>query len=121
MTKGERKALQELSKRDDIVKTKADKGGAVVIIDVKDHIKEAESQLENKYKYDRLKYDLIETHNRLVNDTIERFKKQKMMKEKVAEGLNTENPRSLPVVSSVNCHTSNISKYVDFHIIYNIL
>ena len=36
MTKDERKALQELSKRDDIVIAKADKGGAVVIVDVKD-------------------------------------------------------------------------------------
>ena len=35
MTKAERKVLQELSKRDDIIITKADKGGAVVIEDVK--------------------------------------------------------------------------------------
>ena len=53
---------------------------------MKDHIKEVESQLKNKNNYGRLKYDLTETHNRLLNDTIQRFKKQKMMKEKVAEG-----------------------------------
>ena len=104
---------------------------------VKDHTKEAESQLKNKNNYGRLRYDLTETHNRLLNDTIERFKKQKMMKEKVAEGLKTENPRTPkfclqakidktrnpghPVFSSVNCHTCIISKYVDFHIIYNLL
>ena len=74
--------------------TKADKGGAVVIIDIKDYIREAESQLKNKNNYDRLKHDPIETHNRLVNDTIEGFNKQKMMKEKVSEGLKTENPRT---------------------------
>ena len=34
LTKGERKALQKSSERDDIVITKADKGGAVVIVDV---------------------------------------------------------------------------------------
>ena len=34
LAKGERKALQELSEKDDIVITKADKGGAVVIIDL---------------------------------------------------------------------------------------
>ena len=31
LTKGEQKALEELSKRDDIIITNADKGGAIVI------------------------------------------------------------------------------------------
>ena len=55
-----------------------------------------------------------------------------MIKEKVAEGLKKENPRTpkfylrpkilkkgnpgRPVVSSVNCHTSNISSYADYHL-----
>ena len=43
----EQKALQELKHRDDIVITDADKGGAVVILDVEDYIKEAERQLDN--------------------------------------------------------------------------
>ena len=94
LTKGERTSFQELSERDDTVITKTDKGGAVVIIDVKYYIREAESQLKSKDNYDRLKYDPTERHNRLVNNTIERFKKQKMMKEKVAEGLKTENSRT---------------------------
>ena len=54
------------------------------------------------------------------------------MKEKVTEGLKTEIPRTpkfylrpkihkrgnpgRPVVSSVNCHTYNISKYVEYHL-----
>ena len=54
------------------------------------------------------------------------------MNEKVAEELKTENPRTpkfylqpkihkrgnpgRPVASSVQCHTSNISKYVDYHL-----
>ena len=87
---------------------------------------------KSKDNYDRLKYDPTETHNRFVNDTIERFKKQKMMKEKVAEGLkkktreqqNSICDRKLhkrgspgrPVVSSVNCHTSNILKYVEYNL-----
>ena len=35
----EQKALQELQSRDDIVITEADKGGAVVILDVEDYMK----------------------------------------------------------------------------------
>ena len=81
LTKDERKAWQELSERD-------------VIVDVKYYTREAESQLKNKYNYDRLKHDSTETRNRLVNDTIERSKKQKMMKETVAEVLKTENLRT---------------------------
>ena len=79
---------------------KADKGGAVVIVDVKYYTREAESQLKNKYNYDSnmiltwLKHDSTETRSRLVNDTIERSKKQKMMKETVAEVLKTENLRT---------------------------
>ena len=69
---------------------------------------------------------------KLVNETIERFKKQNLMNEKVAEGLkrndpktskfylrlkiNKEGKRGRPVVSSLNCHTANISKYVDYHL-----
>ena len=49
--------------------------------------------MKNKDNHDRLKYDPTESYTGLVNDTIERFKKQKMMKENVAEELKTENPR----------------------------
>ena len=52
--KGERTALQELNERDDIMITKADRGAAV-IINVRDYIREAESQLKNKNNYNRLK------------------------------------------------------------------
>ena len=62
---------------------------------------------------------------KLVNDTIERFKKQKLIIGKVTEGLKSDpetpkyttedDPEGDPgclVVSSVNCCTTNISKYV---------
>ena len=61
-----------------------------------------------------------------VNATIERFKKQKCINEKVTECHKRNNPKTLkfylqlkihkevnpgcPEVSSVNCHTANISK-----------
>ena len=47
-TKDERKALQELSERDDIMIIKTDKGGAVAIVDINDYIREAESQLKKQ-------------------------------------------------------------------------
>ena len=47
LTKSERTSMKELSERVGIIITKADKGGAVVIVDVKDYIKQAERQLNN--------------------------------------------------------------------------
>ena len=57
LTKDETKALQELSERDDIMITKADKAGALVIVDVKNYIREAESQLKKIIMVD---YNMIQ-------------------------------------------------------------
>ena len=54
MTKHERKALQKLNETDDTVATKSEESGAVIIVDVKGYIREAESQLKNMDNYDRL-------------------------------------------------------------------
>ena len=43
--------MKELSEREDIAITKADKGGGVVIVDVKDYISEAERQLNSTENY----------------------------------------------------------------------
>ena len=42
LSEKEQKALEELKHREDIVISNADKGGTVVIFDVKDYIKESE-------------------------------------------------------------------------------
>ena len=47
LTKSEREALLNIQKRNDIIITKADKGGAVVILDIKDYIDEANKQLND--------------------------------------------------------------------------
>ena len=70
LTKGERKALKELAVWNDIIITKADKGGAVVIIDVEDYVKDAEHQLNNKDAYRKLQYDQTQMHTRLVEDYV---------------------------------------------------
>ena len=38
LTKGEQKALEELTKKDDIIITNADEGGAIVIMDIDKYI-----------------------------------------------------------------------------------
>ena len=54
LTKSQRTSMKELSEREDIIITKADKGGAVVIADVKDYLKEVERQLNNTENYRKL-------------------------------------------------------------------
>ena len=54
LTKNERTCMKKLSREEDIIITKVDKGGAVVIVDVQGYIKEAERQLNNIKNYRKL-------------------------------------------------------------------
>ena len=67
--------------RTDIIITKTNKGGAIVFMDVKHYIKEAHRQLSNKYYDTKLNKELAATTVKLVNVTIYRFKKEKLLKE----------------------------------------
>ena len=68
-----------MADQSDIIITEADKGGAVVIIDIEDYAKKAEHQLNNKDANKKLQYDPTQTHERLVNDTIVRFKNDRLI------------------------------------------
>ena len=74
LTKNKRTSMKELSEWEDIIITKADKGDAVVIVGVKDYIKEAERQLSNTENYGKLQEDPTATNMKLVNDIIKKFK-----------------------------------------------
>ena len=50
-TKKESTSMKGLSERKDTISTKADKGGAVVLVGVKDYIREAERQLKNNKNF----------------------------------------------------------------------
>ena len=126
LDKGEREAIKELSKSEDIIITDADKGGAVAVADMDDYIKEAERQLNDKGNYHILPQDPTLVNNSLVNQAIDRCKKEKLITHKIADRLKTSDPRTLrfhitpkihrpvnpsrPVVNLVNCHSTNISK-----------
>ena len=132
LSKGEQKAIEELAKRKDIILTNADKGGAVVLTDVEKYIKEANPQLSDKRNYKTLQEDPTLQHSNLVNDTIDRFKKENLLPNKLAEGLKSINPKppkfyispkihkennpGRPVINSFNCQTSEISRFVDHHL-----
>ena len=83
----EQKAMEELTKRKDIIITNADKSGAVVIMDVEKYINEANRQLSDECKYKKLQEDPTLQHSNLVNNTIDRFKKENIISKKLADRL----------------------------------
>ena len=54
LTYKEHTAMEELTKRKDLIITNADKGGTVVIMDTDSYIKEANRQLSGKASYKQL-------------------------------------------------------------------
>ena len=75
--------MEELSKRNNPIITKADKGGTVVVIDTDNYIKEANRQLSDKASYKQLTEDPTLQNNRMVNQTIKRFKNEKLLSQKL--------------------------------------
>ena len=66
ISKPEQAALDSLKSMDDIIITKADKCGAVVVQDVKSYIKEAARQLGDKTFYKKLDHNPTSEHAALV-------------------------------------------------------
>ena len=77
LTKSEREILLNLQKRNEIFITKADKEGAVVILDIKDYTDEANRQLNNTNNYEQLEFDLTELHREKIKSEINTLKKGK--------------------------------------------
>ena len=92
--------MKELSEREDIAITKADKGGGVVIVDVKDYISEAERQLNSTENYWKLQEDLTATNMELVNATKERLKKTKIKKWKRRRAPEKKWPKNTEILST---------------------
>ena len=99
---------------------------------VTDYIEKAERQLYNNEHYRQLSKYQTAADNQTVNNVIESFQKENLITKNVAKWLKTTSPwtprfyiqRKIhkqgnpgrPAISSVNCHTSDISKYVDYHL-----
>ena len=124
--------MEELAKTKNLVLTKADISGAVVIIEPDSYIKEANHrQLSDKASNKQLTQDPTLQQNRMVNQTIERFKNEKLLPKKTADGLKVSSPKTAklyilpkinkpnnperPVTNLIECHSEN-SRFVDHHL-----
>ena len=130
LTRAEREALENLKHREDIIITKADKGGATVIWDVKDYTKEAYKQLNDAKFYCKLIFNPTNDYTEIVENTIRSLKASGSITNNIADQLMPENVRTpkfyllpkihkplipgRPVISSVNCHTSSISAFISY-------
>ena len=132
LTKSERETLLNLQKRNDIIVTKADKGDAVVILDIQDYINEANRQLNDTNNYEQLDFDPTELHTKKIKSEISNLKNDNLLNLNTANSLleekiktpefhllpkihKTNNPGRL-VISSVNCQTCRISEFADYYL-----
>ena len=129
LTDTDKNAAENFSKRNDLVITKADKGEATVILDVKDYIVKAKEERQDNCFYQKLNVGPTAKHSEIANSAIESFRKQELSRNSTASKLTIDEIRTpqfhvfpivhqtsipgRPVASSVECHTSKISKFVD--------
>ena len=74
LNKNEQEALEALKKRDDLIFTNADKGGALVINTVQAYMDEANRQLSNINHYEKLDHNPTTEHAALVENAIDTLK-----------------------------------------------
>ncbi|XP_063411202.1 uncharacterized protein LOC134694136 [Mytilus trossulus] len=131
-TPDEKKAIQSLRNRHDIVIKPADKGSAVVIMDKANYIAEAERQLSDERFYKKLDYDptsefsskiitaLQTMHNdgHIDEDTIGYLKpvNAKPGRLYLLPKIHKVNNPGRPIVSANGHPTEKISEFVDFHL-----
>ena len=117
--------MDRLSNNREIVIKPADKGGAKVILNSVDYVKEAKRQLDNEIYYNKIENDLTSEHEQLINQCIDTLKSNGELEEEIAKLLKPAKSRTpifymlpkihkvnnpgQPVVSSVNSHTEKLS------------
>ena len=132
LTDTDKNATEYFSKCNNLVIMKADKGTATVILDVKDYIAKTNEQLQDNSFYQKLNVDSTAKHSDSVNSAKESFRKQELLSNLTASKLTVDEVRTpqfhifpkvhktnipgRPVVCSVKCHTSKISKFVDHYL-----
>ena len=132
--RNEREALKSLSKNHNIVIKGADKGGAVVIQNRSDYIREGDRQLGDTAFYKLVDSDLTEYHNREVTKVLNQLQSNGEISKSLERKLLTLEPRTpeiyflpkihkatrpppgRPIVSANGCPTEKISALVDIYL-----
>ena len=104
---GEQEAMKHLYKQRDIIVTTADKGGAVLIMFTEYYIKEANRQLSDKNNYKTLQINPTLQHNKMVNESLDRFKNENLLSKKTAKGMKVINPKTTKFYITPKIHKGN--------------
>ena len=130
-SKHERQAIVTLRKNTDIVIKPADKGGAIVIMNKEDYIKEGERQLANTTHYQKIE-DIKKLRHKFIKEveqSLRSLKNREYINEDIFKILLRNNPRTSnlyllpkihkknnpgrPIINSVGSLTETISALVD--------
>ena len=104
----------------------------MVILDIKDYTDEANRQLNDTNNYEQLDFDPTELHTEEMKLEINKLKNENLLTLRTANSLlekkiktpefrllpkiHKANNPGRPAISSVNCHTSRISEFVDYYL-----
>ena len=132
LTKGEKEALEALSDRDDIIISKADKGGGIVIQDIDDYVAEADRQLSNIEFYEKLDRDPTGEHTNKVNEALNQLANEGLISEKTSKALQARDAKTpkfytlpkvhkpgnpgRPIIAAIDSPTSKLARFVDHHL-----
>lgn len=121
--------MKHVLKRNEFFIMNADKGAAIVRLEVKYCIVKTNEQLQYNSRYKKLNIDSTPKHSEIVNYTIEHLRKQEILSNLTSSKLTTDEVRrpqyhilpkihkpiivGRPVVSSDESHTSKILELLD--------
>ena len=121
----------DVTPNDTIIIKPADKGGAIVVQNKDDYIKEGLRQLSDAKFYTELDHDMTESHNSKVIEQLEAMRVRGEINEKVRDHLTVQKPRTSqlyllpkihknvspvpgrPIVSANDSPSERISAFVD--------
>lgn len=129
LSESEKRALSELKRNKDIIIKKADKGGAVVILNRIDYINEAMRQLNDDKSYKKLDEDPSNYVFTKINKILKNLENQNLITKNIYNKLKCKDPSigrfyllpkihkegnpGRPIISSCGTITENISAFVD--------
>ena len=142
LTKEDRNAIKELKDKSAIVIKSADKGSAIVIMDRKDYVFEAERQLKINRHYREIDEPQFPRNCEIFNRILNEMKLKGLISSKEINFLRTTQdarerifyllpkihketnkwtvpdkiPPGRPIVSDVNSESYAISKFIDYHL-----
>ena len=104
----------------------------MAILGIRDYTDEANRQLNDTNNYEQLDFDPTELHTEKIKSEINNLKNENLLTLEIANSLLEEkiktpefhllpkihkaNNPGRPVISSINCHTSRISEFVDYYL-----